>query len=123
MEVEKLDTFTGEESSIHRYPKKGWTTFPYKFEGCASLLRRLSPLNSSISSIAPTPSLSDPYITTSYAPIHLQNIILCESNVLLVDYAEYKLPTSATPDTWSAPTEILRIDNEIRSHLEIPLRG
>ena len=39
--VRVLDTLTGEESHLWSNSSNGWTTFPYKFEGCASLLLRL----------------------------------------------------------------------------------
>lgn len=121
-DIEKLDTFTGEESSIRGHIQNGWTTFPYKFEGCASLLLHLAPSTSS-SSVASVLSLPTRDVTTNDTPIRLQNVTLPEPNVLLLDYAEYKLSTSSTPNIWTAPTEILRIDNEIRSHLQIPLKG
>jgi len=122
-DVEKLDTFTGEESSISSSIKGGWTTFPYKFEGCASLLLHLSPSTSTTNLITLTPPLPNPNIKTSATPVHLRHITLSEPNVLLLDYASYKSSTSPDPHTWSPPTEILRIDNEIRSQLSIPLKG
>jgi len=56
-EVEKMDSLSGEESTIKAHLSKGWTIFPYKFEGCASLLLRLSP--SFGSEEEPTPSPLD----------------------------------------------------------------
>ena len=44
-EVEGLETFTGDSFSIDADLDKwdGWTAFNYRFEGCGSLLFRLSP--------------------------------------------------------------------------------
>lgn len=125
-DVEKLDTLTGGESAISSSRcKNGWTRFPYKFEGCASLLLRLSPSASSpsIHDLGSTvlPATVDTRATS--IPIALHGVTLSEPNVLLLDYAQYKLSTSATPDTWSPPTEVLRIDNDVRSHLGLPLKS
>jgi hypothetical protein len=122
-DVEKLDTFTGKQSSIPSSTKGGWTTFPHKFEGCASLLLRLSPSTSTTNLISFAPNPTNVDINTSSAPVQLRHVTLSEPNVLLLDYAEYKSSASATPHTWSPSTEILRIDNEIRSQLNIPLKG
>ncbi|KAK0102625.1 hypothetical protein ONS95_006231 [Cadophora gregata] len=116
--VDKLDTFSGEESVISSHQKHGWTSFPYRFEGCASLLLRLLPstTSSSLQLIQPsTKSLPPPDLT-------LESITLTEPNVLILDYASYKHSTSPS-DIFSPPTEVLRIDNLIRSDLKIPRKG
>jgi len=47
-DIIKMDTLSGEESKVNAYfSEASWTIFPYKFEGCASLLLRLSPSNKS----------------------------------------------------------------------------
>jgi hypothetical protein len=57
-------------------------------DGCSSLLLRLSPG-------APDPTLHPPLILTEeyrgYAEVQLKRMDMPESNVLLLDYADYKL--------------------------------
>ncbi|KAH7327321.1 hypothetical protein BKA65DRAFT_539946 [Rhexocercosporidium sp. MPI-PUGE-AT-0058] len=117
--VEKLDTFTGEESVIESHQKHGWTFFPHRFEGCASLLLRFFPSSSpSLSSIiSPTPEVKQ-----SPMDLLLENISLSEPNVLMLDYASYKVSTGNNR-SFSPPTEVLRIDNQIRSQLKLPRKG
>jgi hypothetical protein len=43
---------------------------------------------------------------------------MAEPNVLLLNYAEYKLETD---ESWNSMEEVLRIDNIVRSRLEIAL--
>jgi hypothetical protein len=116
-EVEKLDTFTGEENVISSNKKNGWTVFPYRFEGCGSLLLRLSPSSSPLTSYK-VPTFSSQPLKTS-TNIALSSITLSEPNVLMLDYASYKLDS----EPYSQSTEVLRIDNIIRSRLRIPAKG
>jgi hypothetical protein len=115
--VEKLDTFTGEEKVISSNTNNGWTVFPYRFEGCGSLLLRLSPSSSHIPSYQ-VPTFSSQPLKTS-TNITLSRITLSEPNVLMLDYASYKLDS----EPYSQSTEVLRIDNVIRSRLRIPAKG
>ncbi|RDL30998.1 Uncharacterized protein BP5553_09787 [Venustampulla echinocandica] len=116
--VGKLDTFTGKESSLCSQLNDGWTIFTYRFEGCASLLLRLSPFKPELLPLLGsfTPSLD---VKTVAQDIQLEKILFSEPNVLLLDYAEYKLDD----ESWSEPIEVLRIDNIIRSRLKIPPKG
>lgn len=117
--VEKLDTFTGEISKIRARVIGNLTSFPYKFEGCGSLLFRLSPLQGSRTVLLP--ELAPPSVTTKVLkeqPVQLNRVILNESNVLLLDYAAY----SVDGGVWTAPTEVLRIDNQLRAQLKMPAK-
>ncbi|KAI9739453.1 MAG: hypothetical protein M1818_005141 [Claussenomyces sp. TS43310] len=115
-DVKEMDTLTGDISSIESSSNAGWTAFSYRFEGCASLLLHLLPkTQSNISSMPTTVCQQAPTMTES---VELESIVLTEPNVLLLDYAEYKLDD----DPWSEPTEVLRLDNDIRAKLELPLR-
>ncbi|KAH9210217.1 hypothetical protein DL95DRAFT_526425 [Leptodontidium sp. 2 PMI_412] len=115
--VEQLDTFTGEESVIQSQQKHGWTSFSHRFEGCASLLLRLLP--SSTSFLLPSTAAA---AKTNLPPtdLVLESIALSEPNVLMLDFASYKL---SSDNDLSPPIEILRIDNQIRSQLKLPRKG
>jgi len=114
-QVQLLDTLTGEERFIRSATKEGWTTFPYKLEGCASLLLRLFPSTES----AISNEVTHPITHQTNANIELESVELSEPNVLMLDFAEYKLDD----ESWSQPTEVLRIDNLIRDRLHIPPKG
>lgn len=67
-DIENLDTFTGKKSIKKSRIERGWTMFPYKFEGCASLLIRLSPRPSSPAIQLGLPLSSVSFL--SYPPHH-----------------------------------------------------
>jgi hypothetical protein len=114
--VKMLETLTGEEKCVQSSTKGGWTTFPYRFEGCASLLLRLH----SFTEVLEVDNANLPgQVHRTTMSVELESIELSEPNVLMLDYAEYKLNDSP----WSKPTEILRIDNLIRDELQIPRKG
>ncbi|RDW73286.1 hypothetical protein BP6252_07193 [Coleophoma cylindrospora] len=118
-DVENMDTFTGEETPISSKAEAGWTSFPYRFEGCASLLLRLSPRrHSSNQQLARSNICSQDPVKTC-ASLQLDSVTLSEPNVLMLDYASFKLSDT----DWSEPTEVLRIDNVIREHLQMPRKG
>ncbi|TDZ41272.1 hypothetical protein CTRI78_v009797 [Colletotrichum trifolii] len=121
-DVEVLDTFTGECRRHKARRDQGWTAFEHRFEGCASLLLRLYPAT------AEELSFGDVYGTVSMTPVKQQSVdlvldevVLSEPNVLLLDYATYRIDDNAWED--SARQEILRIDNEIRARLRLPAKG
>lgn len=92
-----MDTLTGNEYSLKTQATEGWTFFPYKFEGCASLLLRPSPnSDTAIASLPPRIIYNQDIPTNS--EIKLDSIELSEPNVLLLDYAEFKLDDGG----WSA---------------------
>src|SRR6202035_1104527 len=107
-----MDTFTGEEYRLKTHANEGWTDFPYRFEGCASLLLRLFPKSDSVIACLP-PRISYGQDIAAASEITLDSIDLSEPNVLLLDYAEFKLDDGE----WSDSAEILRIDNIIRDKL------
>ncbi|KUJ09551.1 uncharacterized protein LY89DRAFT_627719 [Mollisia scopiformis] len=116
--VEKLDTLSGNESLVHSSYKGGWTSFPYRFEGCASLLLRLYPSKGDLLALIKFPSDRLDVVRTTVL-VSLDSMTLSEPNVLMLDYAQFKLNN----DGWSSPTEVLRIDNILRSRLNIPRKG
>lgn len=116
-DVEKMDTFSGEQIQMDSSVNKGWTVFPYKFEGCASLLLRLSPSTSTAIRLF-RPPVSGQYFNVA-SKIQLEGVQLSELNVLMLDYAEYKVDD----EDWSPRTEVLKIDNIIRRRFQLPLKG
>jgi hypothetical protein len=117
-DIVKMDTLTGEESKLKCHVSKGWSSFPYRFEGCASLLLHLTP--SSASTLDPIhwhPVL--PGSSRIASEITLEGVQLSEPNVLLLDYAEFKIDDG----DWSAQEEVLRLDNIAREHLGLVLKG
>lgn len=117
--VEKLDTLSGEQKIIRSSYKDGWTSLPYRFEGCASLLLRLYPVKPTPSSLIEIPNKVS-NIVQSTLPLALERLTLSEPNVLMLDYAQFKLDDD---EEWHSATEVLRIDNIIRSRLSIPRKG
>ena len=141
-DIIKMDTLSGEESGINTHSSRaGWTIFPYRFEGCASLLLRLSPSYNStrygLSCLTPTEKptvvsdihlkgnsiISVPLLTildTIYTDQNLKGVRLSEPNVLVLDYAEFKLDDDAT---WTSQEEVLRLDNIVRRRLGLFEKG
>ncbi|OLN83431.1 hypothetical protein CCHL11_03053 [Colletotrichum chlorophyti] len=117
-----MDTFTGTTHQHQAHHDGGWTNFEYKFEGCASLLLKLSPIPaeelSFVEVIGPlTPTLSQ----KQAVDLKLDEVILSEPNVLMLDYAQYRIDDDPWED--SIRQEILKVDNEIRSRLRLPPKG
>lgn len=117
-----LDTFTGEEKPINSDTSDDWTTFPYRFEGCASLLVRLWPSTEIVArplgSLKTLNEIRDTIVRTA-SDVKLESVELSEPNVLMLDYAEYKLDD----EDWHDVTEVLRIDNFIRESLGLPRKA
>lgn len=119
-DVIKMDTLTGEESKLQVWIGKNWTIFPYNFEGCASLLLHLSP--SYAESLAPYTRqllLKDERSSSVAPEIKLESVELSEPNVLLLDYAEFKIDDGG----WAAQEEVLRLDNIAREQLGLVYKG
>ena len=116
--VTKLDTLTGEQRYLQSRTMGEWTTFQYKFEGCASLLLRLSPTSSFARALLPlsVPSLQP---ATTATNLTLDHVSLSEPNVLLLDFAQYWIDSTLYPKH----TEVLKIDNLIRNQLKLPRKG
>ncbi|APA06816.1 hypothetical protein sscle_02g015860 [Sclerotinia sclerotiorum 1980 UF-70] len=119
-DISIMDTFNGEESPVPSHVESGWTQLQYKFEGCASLLMRLiSRTSQSNKEVLPLIKTSEK--TPLLEPkVTFTGVELSEPNVLMLDYASYKL----NPDEhWSDSTEVLKIDNIIRDRLRLPRKG
>jgi hypothetical protein len=117
--VNLMDTFTGDEHSLKTCVSNGWTFLRYRFEGCASILLRQLPY-STLSSAPPFPRILYGNSSTNI-DITLEAAELSEPNVLLLDYAEYRIGDN-TGD-WAAATEVLQIDNILRGRLRLPYKG
>jgi hypothetical protein len=118
-QVNVMDTFTGDEHSVKTSTRNGWTMLPYRFEGCASVLLRQYPI-SAFNTAPRLPCVAYGDISAS-SDIILDSVELSEPNVLLLDYAEYRLGDGN--EDWAASTEVLQIDNIIRGHLGLPYKG
>jgi hypothetical protein len=113
-----LNAFTGDEKAIAAPISTcgQWTNFSHTFDRCSSLLLRLSP--GSPDSTLPAPLV----LTQEYRrcnELEQKSVEMSEPNVLLLDYAEYKLETD---ESWSAVEEVLQIDNIVRTRLGMPLK-
>ncbi|KAJ9136583.1 Glycoside hydrolase family 2 [Pleurostoma richardsiae] len=115
-----LDTFTGtEDQVVSAMTSSGRTTFYYMFEGCGSLLLRLQPLASSSDDLpASLPQISEDRARQT-GHVELVGVDLSEPNVLMLDYATYKVDDGP----WSETKEILQVDNAIRDILKMPRKG
>ncbi|TGO22498.1 hypothetical protein BPAE_0165g00130 [Botrytis paeoniae] len=119
-DVSEMDTFTGEEGLMSSQLANEWTQLYYKLEGCASLLMRLRPrTRKSITEILPLIKISEKTPILE-GDVTLAEVGLSEPNVLMLDYASYKLDSD---ERWSDSTEVLRIDNAIRDRLKLPHKG
>lgn len=117
-DIVNMNTLTGDETRLKVHVGRSWTMIPYRFEGCASLLLRLMP--SSLSLFEPMPQQSVFVVSPKIAPeITLEEVKLSEPNVLLLDYAEFKIDDGE----WSAQEEILRLDNIARGRLGLVYKG
>ncbi|KAE9378843.1 hypothetical protein N431DRAFT_477990 [Stipitochalara longipes BDJ] len=117
-QITMLDAFTGEEEAIPAQisPCGGWTNLHHRFDGCSSILLRLSAGLPDFTLPAPL-VLAEEYRRSG--EVELKSVEMSESNVLLLDYAEYKLETD---ENWGAMEEVLRIDNIVRTRLGMPLK-
>lgn len=112
-----LDTFNGDENKLFSTIVDSNTIFNYKFHGGSSLLLRLNP-GPQIGPASPQVDINDSSTEVPSA-LTLKSVELSEPNVLLLDFARYKWEDE---DEWHPSTEVLRIDNVIRSKLNLPLK-
>lgn len=117
--VTELDTMTGEICQVSARLEAGKTVFEHDFAAHGHLLLTLEPtpstdIKSQVEGVSrpqmpliERSRLSDPVAIT-----------LSEPNVLLLDYAEYRLDN----EPWQAETEILRLDTTLRTRLGYPLK-
>ncbi|KAI5460781.1 hypothetical protein BGZ63DRAFT_357511 [Mariannaea sp. PMI_226] len=111
-----LDTMVPEKRVLDSSIIKGsWTRFQYHFDGCGSLLMRLSPKAAS----TPTLPMLEVLEWRVVGELPLESISLSEDNVLLLDMVRYKIDQE---DEWSGVEEILRTDNIARKRLGLSLR-
>jgi hypothetical protein len=112
--ITHLDTLTGLTQPLPGRVEKGWTFLRWDFPAAGSLLLLLEPgtpladpgvISKPLREVA---RLADP------APVRLS-----EPNVLLLDYAEWRLNEGA----WNPAEEILRLDNHVRVSLGLPQRS
>ena len=113
-----LDAFTGRDWELSVCHKAGQTVFPYVFEGTSSLLLRMCPGKPS-STGDPQRPLRETY-GKFVSEVRLDSVQLSEPNVLVLDYAEWRLDEEK--DWWSSE-ELLRIDNLVRKVLELPMKN
>jgi hypothetical protein len=119
-EIVKMDTLTGEETNLKVWMGRNWTTFWYRFEGCASLLLRLIPSSaSSVQAFVRPLALSVGQKPKAVPIIKLESVKLSEPNVLMLDYSEFKLDNG----DWSPQEEVLRLDNIVRGRLGLFSKG
>lgn len=114
-----LDAFAGGSTEFAVHHSKGWTEFHHVFEGTSSLLLQLTP-GTPPSSTGVTSALS---LREAYGKlvsnVALRSVQLSEPNVLLLDYAEWKLGDDRD---WNPRQEVLRIENIVRGRLQLPLK-
>jgi hypothetical protein len=79
--VEKLDTFTGEQSVLDTCMKDSWTMFNYEFEGTASLLIRLTPTTAPKCDLIRSVRTSTQVGPISISKVELEGVKLSEPNV------------------------------------------
>jgi hypothetical protein len=114
-----LDTLAGTRSVVAVTRRvDGWTWFDWHFEACGSILLELSPYDDSWSIVTtPQTIYRDDWVAISQPKV--KSVELSEPNVLVLDYASFQFEERP----WSDETEILRIDNEVREQLGLPLKG
>ena len=130
--VEELDAFTGGErllqSKISRFGcGESWTEFPYHFDGTASVLLHLLPHSSFSISSRGVGEQQLPISKTFQkfaGRVTLSSVSLSEPNVLLLDYASWKLtsPSKSVSLDWQPISEILSIENAVRKSLDLPAK-
>ena len=133
--VTLLDTLTGKITPMSSHRERGHTVFKWTFAGAGSALFKLTPGNQQggevitnnmwrdslaigwnwmAMRVIETPEWADCGFLKDPVPITLS-----EPNVLLLDQAEWRM----NDEPWQPREEILRIDDALRNHLGLPLRG
>jgi hypothetical protein len=109
-----LDTLSGISYSFETSRSGDWTRFNHVFDGCGSILLRLSP----VTNIILLPTFKSPAWRVSHELVDCTTS-LSEPNVLLLDIASHCINDEVE---WEAPEEILRIDNIAREKLGLRLK-
>ncbi|CCG80983.1 protein of unknown function [Taphrina deformans PYCC 5710] len=133
--IEVLDTLSGDIWSLAAHVSKSSNavSFDWVFEGCSTLLLRLShtsqnPItdhsswNSSqqVSCLIRTRDQDRPEWKNSKHISSPTKTTLSEPNCLLLDFCRYRIDLEPN---WSALDEILRIDDQVRDDLKMHRRG
>jgi hypothetical protein len=116
-DIEVMDAFAGQEWTLDATKIESWTRFPYQFDGTSSLLLHLRPATPSKSG-RPQLVVSKTFGRT-LREIELESVELSEPNVLLLDYAKFKI---GNEEDWEPVEEVLRIENIVRGRLKLPLK-
>lgn len=116
-DIEVMDAFTGDEWTLEATLVDSWTKFPYHFDGTSSVLLHLQHSSRSTGG-RPQLAVSKAFGKT-LGEIELESVQLSEPNVLLLDYAKFKIGNA---EEWEPVEEVLRIENIVRGRLKLPLK-
>ncbi|KZO96298.1 hypothetical protein CALVIDRAFT_499135 [Calocera viscosa TUFC12733] len=115
--LQVLETQTGKTWPMISEHGDGWTTFNYWFDGCASVLLKLT--KEEVYGSPERDQRPAKRMFTDVDEVRLQSVTLSEPNVLLLDYAQWRI----NDEPWNPTEEILRIDNLVRSKLGLPFKS
>lgn len=112
--LQQLDTLTGETSEPgETWTDDGWTELTVDLPVASHLLLRLTAQNRLAPVSTSRPTYSEVARTEDPVPV-----TLTEPNVLVLDRPEWKLDQGP----WRPAEDVLRVDNEVRKLLDLPLR-
>ncbi|WWD16248.1 hypothetical protein CI109_100674 [Kwoniella shandongensis] len=114
--VQVLDTLKGTSWEAATEQVDGQTRFKYWFDGCESIVFRLSP------GAATAKATNQTVLRKHYKQIEdvkLESVTLSEPNTLLLDYCDYKW----NDEEWQGPEEVLAVDQLMRRRLGFFLKG
>ncbi|KAK9457080.1 hypothetical protein V1511DRAFT_529256 [Dipodascopsis uninucleata] len=111
-----LNTFTAQEEPINRQYRAGNTVIDHYFHATGSILLKLAPGMQS-SEIQEVSSKLENFKT--YSTVQLRDVQLSEPNVLILDYARFKM---SGDKEFEPQEEVLRIDNITRQRFGLPVK-
>ncbi|WVQ82458.1 hypothetical protein IAT38_004587 [Cryptococcus sp. DSM 104549] len=114
--VQVLDTMKGTSWDIKTEVREGKTTLKYWFDGCESVVLRLTPGGASPNGKAQVVLRKD---FKQVGDVKLNSVTLSEPNTLLLDYCDYKW----NDEPWVGPEEVLAVDQLLRRRLGLFLKG
>ena len=117
-DIQVMDAFTGQTWTLDVTQIDSWTGFPYHFDGTSSLLLHLRP--DGHSRYGRSQQVVSRTFGKSLGEIKLEYVELSEPNVLLLDYAKFRIGDDT--QEWEAVEEVLRIENIVRDKLNLPLK-
>lgn len=112
--ADRMDTFSGRIEPLTTQLQDQTTTLSYHFHAHGHLLLRLRPGRRSVH--VPSSVVHWQEIQRMDGPVP---VTLSEPNVLLLDQCEWKI----NDGSWEPREEILRIDDQVRKRLNLPLRS